>query len=246
MYSNYHTHTNRCNHAIGADENYVQRAIQGGFQILGFSDHTPWPFENGYHSPIRMRMDELDSYVLSIETLRERYRDQIEIKIGLECEFYTRHIEWLREQKERLKLDYLILGNHFPYSEQGSFYVAEITSYSDLEVYIKSSIEAMESGLYDCFAHPDLFMRSYPSINNRTLQLFRELATAARDLGVAFERNIPTIYHRELWEVVADVQPRVIIGVDAHDSKLLKSTDQYDAQEVELNALGIKPIKQLL
>ncbi|MFR9565822.1 MAG: PHP domain-containing protein, partial [Rikenellaceae bacterium] len=56
MYSNYHTHTQRCNHATGSDESYVERAIQGGFSLLGFSDHTPWPFRGGYRSPIRMAM----------------------------------------------------------------------------------------------------------------------------------------------------------------------------------------------
>ena len=41
MKTNYHTHTTRCMHAVGSDEEYVLSAIKGGFQILGFSDHTP-------------------------------------------------------------------------------------------------------------------------------------------------------------------------------------------------------------
>ena len=40
MKTNYHTHTTRCMHAVGSDEEYVLSAIKGGFQILGFSDHT--------------------------------------------------------------------------------------------------------------------------------------------------------------------------------------------------------------
>lgn len=31
---NYHTHTFRCNHAIGTDEEYVHEAIAGGFDTL--------------------------------------------------------------------------------------------------------------------------------------------------------------------------------------------------------------------
>ncbi len=38
---NYHTHTSRCGHAGGSDEEYVQAAIKAGYQILGFSDHAP-------------------------------------------------------------------------------------------------------------------------------------------------------------------------------------------------------------
>ena len=38
--ANYHTHTARCGHAIGTDEEYVQAAIQAGLKTLGFSDHA--------------------------------------------------------------------------------------------------------------------------------------------------------------------------------------------------------------
>lgn len=39
--NNYHTHTTRCFHAIGKDEEYVKAAIQANIKELGFSDHTP-------------------------------------------------------------------------------------------------------------------------------------------------------------------------------------------------------------
>ena len=41
MIANYHTHTARCLHAAGAEREYVERALQGGCRVLGFSDHTP-------------------------------------------------------------------------------------------------------------------------------------------------------------------------------------------------------------
>ena len=44
MKTNYHTHTTRCMHATGDDEDYVLSAIKGGYRILGFSDHTPWKY----------------------------------------------------------------------------------------------------------------------------------------------------------------------------------------------------------
>ena len=144
MRTNYHTHTQRCGHAIGTDEAYVQSAIIGGYDLLGFSDHTPWPFADGYHSQIRMEMWELDGYVDSIRSLREQYKDQIEIKIGLECEYYTDYINWLREQKERLQLDYLLFGNHFPYNESKSIYFGNTYTREELELYLRSSVEAMK------------------------------------------------------------------------------------------------------
>ena len=73
MFANYHTHTARCHHATGEDKAYVEAAIQNGFQVLGFSDHCPWIFSDGYVSPIRMTPDELDGYVTSLTALKKEY-----------------------------------------------------------------------------------------------------------------------------------------------------------------------------
>ena len=51
MKANYHTHTARCGHATGTDEDYVLAAIEQGFDELGFSDHVPWPYQDGYTHP---------------------------------------------------------------------------------------------------------------------------------------------------------------------------------------------------
>ena len=53
MIANYHTHTWRCRHADGTEREYVERAIEGGLKILGFSDHSPYPFPDGYADAAR-------------------------------------------------------------------------------------------------------------------------------------------------------------------------------------------------
>ena len=62
MIANYHTHTWRCNHAEPGEERYVRAAIKRGLQILGFSDHTPYPFSGGYTSSFRMGVAQLPGY----------------------------------------------------------------------------------------------------------------------------------------------------------------------------------------
>ena len=62
MIANYHTHTWRCRHADGTEREYVERAIEGGLKILGFSDHSPYPFPDGYDSGMRMRLDQVEGY----------------------------------------------------------------------------------------------------------------------------------------------------------------------------------------
>lgn len=245
MKTNYHTHTERCQHAIGSDEDYVLSAIEGGFDLLGFSDHTPWNFSDGYVSGIRMAVSELDEYVESVRTLGRKYSDKIDIKVGLECEYYPDYIEWLKEQKERLSLDYLIFGNHYPYTEKGSLYFAKSTTNEDLDLYLRSSLEALESGIFDYFAHPNLFMRSYPEVDDHCKNIFRELCCTARETNTVMEFNVTTPYNKELWEIAAEEQPKVIIGLDCHQSNLLKITSVYNFAEQRLRDLGIEPIKIL-
>ena len=74
MKANYHTHTARCGHAKGADEDYVRAAIDGGFELLGFSDHMPWPYASGFTNPgVRMALSRMDEYLASAARLREKY-----------------------------------------------------------------------------------------------------------------------------------------------------------------------------
>ena len=57
--ANFHTHTTRCQHAIDSEQEYIEAAIEMGIKRLGFSDHIPCPFSDGYVSNIRMRMEKM-------------------------------------------------------------------------------------------------------------------------------------------------------------------------------------------
>ena len=73
MIANYHTHTWRCRHADGTEREYVERTIEGGLKILGFSDHSPYPFPDGYDSGMRMRLDQVEGYVDTVLALKKEY-----------------------------------------------------------------------------------------------------------------------------------------------------------------------------
>ena len=109
MKVNLHTHTARCHHARGTDEEYVLAAIHAGDKKLGFSDHTPLPYEDGYVNPQKMLPEELDGYIAAILSLKEKYKDQIEILVGLECEAVERFLPYLAEQKKKLKKFFRLL-----------------------------------------------------------------------------------------------------------------------------------------
>ena len=116
MKTNFHTHTIRCHHASGSDEEYVKAAIGAGYQVLGFADHSPWKFSTDYVSHMRMTVGaEFQDYLKSIRGLREKYRDQIDIRLGLECEYFPPYMDWLKKQikKEKLMIEAMIRTGFF-------------------------------------------------------------------------------------------------------------------------------------
>ena len=84
--TNYHTHTSRCKHAQGTDRDYVQQAVDSGYQVLGFTDHVAWPFSDGFVSPVRMDAGQMPEYAASILKLKEEYAGRLSIHLGAECE----------------------------------------------------------------------------------------------------------------------------------------------------------------
>ena len=80
MIYNYHTH--RCGHATGKEEEYIQYAIKCGIKCLGFSDHIPLKFNDGTESSFRVPTIEGKLYCDEIKLLAEKYKDNIDIKVG--------------------------------------------------------------------------------------------------------------------------------------------------------------------
>ena len=154
--NNYHTHTTRCYHASGKDEEYVKAAIKAGIKELGFSDHTPWHYDSSFKATMRMPASQLDDYIESIRYLKEKYKDQISILIGLECEYFERYMPWLEKMLKDKQIDYIILGNHYYETDELHQYFGSPVNEYYLKAYVDHCIKAIDTGLYSYIAHPDL------------------------------------------------------------------------------------------
>ena len=153
---NYHTHTWRCQHARGTEEQYVRNAIAAGYAVLGFADHTPWPYQSDFVSGMRMRLDQFADYRQTVLRLREAYAGQIEIPLGLECEAFPEYTPWLRDLKAEC-LDYILLGNHYDFTDEGDhytmhpsggFYFGRATRPEEIRRYAERTLDGMRTGLY--------------------------------------------------------------------------------------------------
>ena len=98
--SNLHIHTNYSD-GKNTIEEYILEAIENNFHSIGFSDNFQVPFD------IKNDMSEADlkKYLSDIKILKEKYKDVIEIYIGLEADFYS---GLNLETDEKTGLDYRI------------------------------------------------------------------------------------------------------------------------------------------
>lgn len=249
MKANYHTHTRRCMHAVGSDEDYVKSAIKSGFDVLGFSDHTPWKYESDFKANMRMPLSQFQDYYQSISSLREKYKDQIEILIGLECEYYPKYMDWLKQFLKDEKIDYILFGNHYQKTDEIHRYYGRICKDAEsLNAYVEDAIAGMETGLYSYLAHPELFMRCYPKFDEACREASIHICEAAKRLHIPLEYNLAGLAYNEqmhteeyphhcFWEIAAEMECDAIVGVDAHDNQDLENSGRWQRAHEYLNSL---------
>lgn len=221
MIANYHTHTWRCKHAEGAEEAYVLQALARGLRTLGFSDHTPYPFPNGYVSFFRMAPDQAADYFDTIERLREQYAGQIDIRIGVEAEYYPERFSDLLTLLRRYPCQYMILGQHFIHNEIDGVYSGAATDDpAVLQQYVTQALEGLSTGQFLYLAHPDLLHWTGGEADYR--REMERLCIGAKDLGYPLEINLLGLSDRRhypnplFWEIAGAVGNTAILGCDAH------------------------------
>lgn len=229
MKANYHTHTYRCNHATGTEEEYIQRAIDRGLDTLGFSDHTPYFFPGDYYSHFRMRPSQLHDYVRTLQQLKTSYADQITLHIGLEAEYYPAYFPTLHSFLQDFPLEYLILGQHFIGNEPNGVYSGTPTADPDLlKDYCRQVRDAMQTGLFTYFAHPDIV--NFQGDENLFRQCLREVIREAMSCNVPLEINLLGLMEgrqypsRRLLELCAEENCPMILGCDAHFPDAMSNT----------------------
>lgn len=231
---NYHTHTYRCGHASGTDEEYVLAAIETGFKVLGFSDHGP--YSEYFHQNCHMHWEQIDDYISSVKSLKEKYKDQIEIKLGFESEYYPfcmDDYEYLRSKSE-----YLLLGQHFGHPSGAiANYFRENTD-EQIKGYCDAIVEGLHTGMYSYLCHPDVFMSGQPDFTEVCEETAHRIAQACVETGTPLEINARgplkgkrqylkgeffSYPHKGFWKIVSEYPVKVVLGIDAHAPEDLKA-----------------------
>ena len=253
---NYHTHTKRCGHASGTDEDYVKAAIQAGYSILGFSDHAP--YKNVPLDWARMSYDKLFDYIQSVNRLKEEYKDRLEIHLGLETEFYPEYLE--EKRKLRDKVEYLILGQHFTDPSAKRSFFRPSTDEEILQ-YAENICRGLDTGLFTYLAHPDVYVFQQEEFNETCRKAAHIICKKAEETGTPLEINVHGILrgkhlfengeqyyypHKDFWRIAAGYNVKCLFGIDAHNPSQLTDLESLRKAEEELSDLGLQYVKDPL
>lgn len=107
--TNLHTHTTYCD-GKSTPEEVVLSAIKNGFDSIGFSGHGYTDFDLSYC------MKDTDGYIGEIRALREKYRNDIRIYLGVEEDAFC--------LTDREKFDYIIGSCHYVLKD-GKYYAVD-------------------------------------------------------------------------------------------------------------------------
>ena len=253
---NYHTHTKRCGHAEDyEDKGYVQEAFETGIKFLAFTDHIPFKETKDTKTNVRMSYDEIDEYMQSIIELKGEYKGLIGIETGFEFEYLPNEIEYLKKIKSMV--DKMILGQHFIFDEEGNIkYFSTKSELKDKEMiqYVCLIDKALQQGLPDIIAHPDLFLKYRKTFGKKEEYISREICELAQKYQIPMEINLNEIYreyvrtrkekkecsdretidivkskvgypNKNFWDILSEYDIKVLFGIDAHLEGQIRNRD---------------------
>lgn len=244
MYANYHSHTWRCNHALGTEREYIEQAIQSGIKLLGFSDHTPNPYSWNINDGIRMAPEQTEEYFRTLFELKKEYADRIELHVGVEVEYIPGEFDKLVQYLKNFGCEYLIMGQHYVDGVYVRFIPEDAGA---LHNHVDQILDGLATGQFLYLAHPDLFVWNGPE--EIYLEEMTRLCRGVKALDVPMEYNLLGLRNGRnypddrFWPIAAEVGNTVILGVDAHRPEELVIAEVERQALENLQKLGITPIE---
>ncbi len=219
-----HCHTPLCHHAIGEPDEYAAVALRRGFKGITFTCHCPLP--DGFSARVRMAPEQFDDYVAMIHATRDRFAGRLDVRLGIESDYYPGVEPWLEKLHARVPLSHVLGSIHYQVSDYRKlYYTGDVRAYQEL--YFDHLARSAESGLFDTLAHPDLIKNE--SVADWDFERLRETISRALDriaaTGVAMELNtsgVLKLYPEmnpspAMLAIMHERGIPVVIGADAHD-----------------------------
>lgn len=259
MLIDYHTHHERCGHAVGTLEDYIRRGIEIGLSQLGVSDHMPLLHVDpaAYYPEMAMPMEELPRYVEEAFRLKDKYRGQIDVRVGLEGDYIEGWEEKIEQIITGYPWDYVIGSVHF-LGEWDVSDFRQVHNWEEKDVfavytqYYDAVTKAAQTGLYDFLGHLDVIKRfghkPGPELEQETIALERRALSAVKEAGIAIELNASGLSKpcaemfpsERILQAAIEMGIPLTVGSDAHDPQ--KLSEHLDQARTLLYKLGVREL----
>ncbi len=228
--ADYHTHTPLCRHADGWPIDLARVAAERGLGELGFADHNPMPEQ---FDDWRMLISDLPRYIESVEEARAAF-PQLNIKLGLECDYIPGYEWWIEKLAGMHDWDYLIGSVHYlpdGWEVDHPKYISRHTEGADAiwESYWKTYEQCIRSGLFDFVGHPDLPKKFGILPEGDLMRFYGRSIDALAETGVAFEINTAGL--RNICNELYPARP-FVAAAQAAGIPLLINSDAHRPEHV--------------
>lgn len=222
----YHMHSVLSDGAASYEE-MTLAAIEKGLSEIGFSDHVCL-------KPVVWAMQEVDLPVMTrqIADIQDKYGHLINIRYGIELDYFPGKEEHLHRIIQSLPLDYVIGSVHFMgdwnFDGDESLY-GKWSNDEVYETYFHLIQKAARSGLFDTIGHLDLIKKFAVYPESDLKKLYLETAAIIKEAGMVVELNTAgfdkpcaEFYPSPQWlEILHSFEIPVTLSSDSHHPRQL-------------------------
>lgn len=240
----WHSHSHRCNHAVGELEDYIKAAINKRLGIIGLSDHFPTHYSDldgtSRLKQFAMDINEVQDYLNEAVSLKNKYEDTIDVKVGFEIGYLQGKEEKYFDRVQDLNgnLDYLI-GSVHNFKLDGKYWGIKSKDLNSLiqkygaECIYSNYFHAIESMLlserfeFDILGHLDYIKNGKEStkLNEFIFEKIEDLVPLIKEKEVAVEINTQGMRNcynklypsKEILRMLFDYDIPIVLSSDAHN-----------------------------
>ncbi len=242
----WHTHSALCHHAVGSIEDYIRKAIELELNTIGICDHFPFEFlkniERIPYEDYAITLDEIKGYLSMAKSLKDKYRNVINVRIAFEVDFFENQESALNTHLYKYKnhLDYILGSIHILNFHDGrgawgfddSRFRIDYDYYGPDKVYMEyyKTVQKMINSNefdFDIIAHFDLPKKFNDIPNNKeiinnevmkTLQLIKKRNVVMEINSSGLRKDAKEQYpSKEIIQELYDLDISILLGSDAHD-----------------------------
>ena len=244
MISNYHTHTSFCD-GNDTPEELIKTALSLGMDAIGFSGHSYTYFDESYC----MSKQGTFEYKKAINSLKEKYKDEIKILLGVEQDYYS-----LEETKDYDfvigSVHYIKKGkNFFPIDESKELLIENVNLYYNgdiyalIEDYYSTVADVYNRTKCDIVGHFDLITKFnenaelFDEKNPRYIAAYKKALESLKAAQCVFEVNFGAVAKgyrstpypsQEILMLLKKYNKKIMFSSDCHSKdKLLFGYDEY-------------------